>query len=251
MSGIEQDPLAAGRHPPFGFLKRPVSCADRLPGSPRHSGQRFVAGKLDDIRVDRGKGGRKFGGRQVGRHQHDLRCGRKSARELSEFRRARYLEGPRCSHDDVQADVVGTGMGRRQHTVFVTDAADLDCRRPVQRCDVCGHLTGGDEGSGGGAWIVRAHQRLTDECGVEAECPVSNDRGRVGDARLGDDKPIVRHERSQPLRSQRIDVERAQVAVVDANEPRLGRQGAHQFPLVVDLDERLQAEVEGLIDQRP
>ena len=54
-----------------------------------------------------------------------------------------------------------------------------------------------------------------------------------------------RDQAGQPFGCAQIDLESAQVAVVDADDPGAAGQGAHQFRQVMDLDQRRQAQVMG------
>ena len=99
--------------------------------------------------------------------------------------------------------------------------------------------------------IGRAHQGLADERRVEAQRPPAGDRGRVADARFGDDEAIVRHELAQAHRPLGVDRQRPQVAVVEADQAGTGRERPLELPLVVRLDERLQPKVQGGSDQAP
>ena len=90
-----------------------------------------------------------------------------------------------------------------------------------------------------------AHQVLADERRVEAERPPAAQQRRVADARLRDDEPVVRDVPPEPLGGRGVHDERPQVAVVDADEPRVGGERGIELAGVVDLDERLEPKVEG------
>ena len=74
-------------------------------------------------------------------------------------------------------------------------------------------------------------------------------RCRVADAGLGDDEPVVGDELAQPGRHLGIDLERAQVPVVQADDPRTARDGGRHLVGIVGLDERLEADLERALDQ--
>ena len=127
-------------------------------------------------------------------------CGRPAAEPPARARRASStasssVEAARRARDDVQADRIGAGREGREDPGRVGDAADLDERRPVLGREVLGQPAGGGEPGGCRGRIRRAHQGLADERRIEAERPPAGDRGRVADARLGDDEAILRHER--------------------------------------------------------
>ena len=146
-----------------------------LPGSPRDGGQHFVAGKLDDIGIDRGKGAASSAAASAVTSTTSGSAGRATGRS-GESGALRWLEGARCSARP------GSGRcSRRRHavsrhdTVLVDDAADLDCRLAVGGRESAGIRPAATKAAVAARRIVRAHQRLTDQCGVEAECPPSNE----------------------------------------------------------------------------
>ena len=98
--------------------------------------------------------------------------------------------------------------------------------------------------------VGRAHQRLADERAIEALRPPARDRGGVADAGFGDDETVVGDEVPKPAGALRIDDERSQVAVVDADEPRVGLERQPELALVVRLDERLETEGERPLHER-
>ena len=87
-----------------------------------------------------------------------------------------------------------------------------------------------------------AHQALADEDGAHADLRQTLDIVRAKDAALADDDAVARHQRRQRLGHGERDVEGAQVAVVDADEPGAEGQGALELAGVVHLDERVHAE---------
>ena len=106
-----------------------------------------------------------------------------------------------------------------------------------------------DEGADRGRWIGRADQRLADECAVEPERAPAGDRRGLADARLGDDQPVVGDVLAQPGCPLDVDVERPQVAVVEPDQAGATGERALQLALVVDLDERLETDLESALDE--
>ena len=151
--------------------------------------------------------------------------------------------------DDVEPDRVGAGGDRGKDALDVGDAADLD-ERPArdvgrivrrgpgrhERARGCGRIRGPDE-------------RLADERAIEPERAPARDGRRLADARLGDDQPVVRDELAQSRRALDVHVERPQVAVVEPDEPRPGRERGVELPRVVGLDQRLEADLERALDE--
>ena len=94
-------------------------------------------------------------------------------------------------------------------------------------------------GSGGG------HERLADEDGVVAGVGEAAGVGGVADARLGDLDDAVGDRRGHPRGPVVVDLERHEVALVDADQRGAALQGDLQLRLVVDLDEHVEAELDG------
>ena len=192
---------------------------------------------------------RQLGRRSVGGDCHDRR-GRRSAGEASRISVARYAasasgQAARRARHEVEADGVGAGTDRGQGAVRVGDAADLDQRLPRFRGHVVWHGTGGDEGTGRRGRVGRAHQRLADEGSVKPDRPPADQRPGLAHARFAHHQPVVGHQRPQSHALLRIDLESAQVAVVEPDQPGAGRQRGFEFALVVGLDQRLEAEFAG------
>ena len=167
-------------------------------------------------------------------------------RELGRLVEGQLARRPR---HEVEADGVGAGPDRGQHAVRIGDAADLHERSPRHLGRIGRRPAGGDEGTGGRGRVGRAHERLADERRVEPEGAPAGDDRRVADARLGDDDAVVGHQRAQAVGPGRVDVERAQVAVVQADEPGAGRERCLELALVMGLDEWLQPELDGTLDE--
>ena len=107
------------------------------------------------------------------------------------------------------------------------------------------HGTRGHVGTGRRGRLGRAHQRLPDEGGVKPDRPPADQRSRLAHARLADHQPVLRHKRSQSQAVLGVDREGAEVAVVQADEASVGGEGGLELALVVDLDQRLEAELAG------
>ena len=73
---------------------------------------------------------------------------------------------------------------------------------------------------------------------------------RAADAGLGDLDDRVGDERGQPAEDRAVDLERLEVAGVDADDAAAGVEGALQLDLVVDLDQGRHAQALGALDQR-
>ena len=159
-------------------------------------------------------------------------------------------ERARRARHEVQPDRVGAGANRGEDPVLVGDAADLDERHrrrgsPDRRARGRRRRTRGRRRAGSAA-------RISASPTSAASNPTARQRGDgrgVADAGLGDDEPVVRDELAEPDGTLRVDVERSQVAVVQADEPRVRRERALELALVVGLDERLQAELERPLDE--
>ena len=153
------------------------------------------------------------------------------------------------ARDDVEPDRVGPGGDRREHPRQVGDAADLDERSPGHVGRIVRHGTGSDERACRRGRIRRPHQGLADQRAVEPErAPAGDDRG-LADARFGDDQPIVRHLVAEASGAIDIHLQRPEVAVVQPDEPGVRRERAIELAGVVDLDERLQADLERTVDE--
>ena len=151
--------------------------------------------------------------------------------------------------DDVQPDRIGPGPDGGEDAVGIGDAADLHGRPARDVGRVVGLRTGRDEGPDGSGRIRCPDERLADERAIEPERPPAGDEPGLTDARFGDDEPVVGHELAQSRRLVDIDLERAQVAVVEPDQPGAAGQGAVQLARIVDLDQRLQADLERPLDQ--
>ena len=156
--------------------------------------------------------------------------GRGSARSRRRRRRSRRarparLGDPADLHERPAAVDRGIGAGRRVRACLHERRDPRTDRRRV---------------------VAAAHELLADERGVEAQRPPSAEDRRVADAGLGDDDAVGRDPLAQPVGEPLVDRQRPQVAVVDADDARVGRQGRVELAGVVRLDERLEAEVERL-----
>ena len=70
------------------------------------------------------------------------------------------------------------------------------------------------------------------------------------DAALADQEAVRRNQRGQPLGGFETGLEGAQIAVVDADQPRAQFQRALGLGLVMHLDQHVHAEFEGRVFQR-
>ena len=97
--------------------------------------------------------------------------------------------------------------------------------------------------------FARAHQRRTDEEGIDAA--VKADRRRR-DSTMPDSETSRRSgaRPRQPLGGREVDREIAQVAVVDADQRRAERQRAAHLGFVMNLDQRIHAEAPRFVDHR-
>ena len=109
---------------------------------------------------------------------------------------------------------------------------------------------GRDERACGGGRVIAPDERFADQRGVEPErAPAA--RSSPG-SRTPDSATTSRSSGTSSRRRRRaveIDVERPQVAVVEPDDPRRGSRAPLELALVVDLDERLEPELERLLDQ--
>ena len=206
------------------------------------------AAQLDRVGVEGAADPVQLVDRQVDGDRDDGRTltGRGDGPEVrGEGDRLAQLERSRRSGDQVQPDRVGAGPHRGLDAGPVGDAADLHERDPVEVRGVGGHPAGADERPRLGLGVGGAHERLADQRRVEAEGAPATDRRDVPHARFRDHQAILGHRRPEARRTFRIDGQRAQVAVVDPDQASRRRERGVQLPLVMRLDERFEAEVEG------
>ena len=71
--------------------------------------------------------------------------------------------------------------------------------------------------------IGLAHQRLADQEAARTRGGEAVEVGGVANPAFGDDDAVRRHLRRQPLGGAEIDLQRLQIAVVDADQPRVER----------------------------
>ena len=154
----------------------------------------------------------------------------------------------RPSHK-VEPDGVGAGPHRGEHPIGIGDPADLDERATGEVCRVIGGGAGRHERAGGRRRSGGADERLTDERAIEPERAPARHGRRLTDARLGDDQAVVGNELAEPPGAIDVDLERPQVAVVEPDKAGTGPQRPLQLALVVDLDERLQAQIRARVHQ--
>ena len=240
--GVEEEPLDAGIE--VGTAARHEVGDDRgrvgrlrgrevedLPGPSRdrpRGRDRFRATELDDVGIELGDDPFQALGRRVGGDRDDERTSTGAARGPREPGEGRGLvesELAGRARDDVQPDRIGPGPDGREDAVGVGDAADLHGRPPRDVGRIVGLRTGRDEGPDGGGRIERPDQRLADERPIEPERPPASDEPGLTDPRFGDDEPVVRDELAESCRLVDIDLERAQVAVVEPDQTGAGWRG--------------------------
>jgi hypothetical protein len=235
-----------------GLLRGEVDRLPRRPADPGDQLRRLVARELHGVGVQRGDDlGDSFLARVGGDGDDERRAAarRQGADDPPQLDRLVERELARCAGNEIQPDGIGAGPDRGEDAVGVGHAADLH-ERPVGGVCRIGRLaTGLDERGDRGPRVARPDERLADERGVEAHGPPAGDRRGVANTGLRDDDPVVGHEVAQPDRPLRVDVERPQVAVVEADQPRVRRERPLQLALVVGLDERLEADLQGTIDE--
>ena len=207
---------------------------------------------LDAVRIDGADQRGEVIGRRVGDDRDDLGPGSGRTGGADESRQdcgLGDLERPGRPGNEVQPDRVSPGTDRGERAVRIGHAADLHVRPAHDIGRVIRLAAGLNKGGGGCGRIGRAHERLADERTVEAMgTPTGNDLDSA-DAGLGDDQAIVRHEATQPIGQLGIDLEGAQIPVVDPDQSSIGRKGRVELLLVMGLDERLQAELQGARDE--
>src|SRR5437879_11660122 len=91
--------------------------------------------------------------------------------------------------------------------------------------------------------IILAQERLADEKRVEAGGAQTVNILTSFDSALGDFHDALRHQRRETFRRREIDVERAEVAVVDTDQSRATFDGSRELVVVMHLDERVAAEL--------
>ena len=96
---------------------------------------------------------------------------------------------------------------------------------------------------GRGGHVLLAHQAFADEKGVDPDRREPQAILVGEDATFGDDDPVLRDEPGEVLAHRERSLEIAQIAVVDADEPRLQRQGAGELMFVVDFDQHIHLEI--------
>ena len=106
-----------------------------------------------------------------------------------------------------------------------------------------------DEGACRGGRVRGPDEGLADERTIEPERPPAGHGRGLAHARFGDDEAVVRDELAESRCPLDVHVERPQVAVVEPDESRPGRQRAVELAGVVDLDQRLEADLEGALDE--
>jgi hypothetical protein len=101
----------------------------------------------------------------------------------------------------------------------------------------------------GSARIVSGDEGLTDQDGVSTLLRVHHDVGRTANAGLGDRDDAGRNRWGDPREGSRVNLERLEVARVDADDPGTGRQGPFELVVVMNLDKCGHAERLGAFDE--
>ncbi len=263
--GVEQQRVGAGSEPgaspvddlPGRMLGVPWvggRQVEHLPRPPRDRSRDrhgFVAAELDDVGVDGGHDGIEVRLRCVRGHGDDLDTVRTACAPGKPREGSRLIEAelPRRARDHVEADRFRTRGDRGEDAGLVGHAADLDPRSAGDVGGVGRGCTGGDERADRGCRVARTDERLTDECAIEAERPPAGHDRRLPNARFGDDQAVVGDELAQAARTVDVHLERAEVAVVEADQPGLRLERPIELAGIVDLDERLEADRERLVHQ--
>ena len=93
-------------------------------------------------------------------------------------------------------------------------------------------------------WAIRAHEGLADQDCVGAACADPAVVAGVADAAHVDRDAALRDALQSEFRGTRVDLERLEVARVDADDLGLGRQSDFDFARVGRFDYRCQAEAQ-------
>ena len=112
-----------------------------------------------------------------------------------------------------------------------------------------GAAPGSHERPNRGCRVRRPDERFADERAIEAERPPAGDDRGVPDAGFSDHEAIVGDELAQAAGAFDIDLERPEVAVVEPDESSVRRERPIELTCVVDLHERLKAELERRVDE--
>ena len=91
--------------------------------------------------------------------------------------------------------------------------------------------------------VGRSHERLADEKRLDAFRTQPRDVVRRANPAFGHEQPVVRNLRREPQRRFDRRLERAQVAIVDANQRCRNRERALELFLVVHFDEHVEIEL--------
>ena len=90
--------------------------------------------------------------------------------------------------------------------------------------------------------IGLAHQCLADQKAARTRGGEAVEVGGGADPAFGDDDAVRRHLRRQPFGGAEIDRQRLQIAVVDADQPRVESEGAVELGPIVHLDQHVEAD---------
>ena len=173
-------------------------------------------------------------------------------RRRSAWRPRASSRSARAAGHEVEADGVGAGADGGRQAGGLPDAADLHERlhghrpqdrrraRPARR-----RRPGWPRATRSAPGSVPLRMRSSPT--RAASKPSARQRRKVrgiAHARFGHHQAIVGDQRAQPLGRRWVDLERAQVAIVDTDETSVGGDGRCELPLVVRLHERLKAGLE-------
>src|SRR5438093_2651269 len=98
-------------------------------------------------------------------------------------------------------------------------------------------------------WVRSCHECFTNENGVHANATQAADIVAGEDTALRHYSASIRNDGAQALCCGEVNLERAQVAVIDADYHRASSEGAFHLRLVVHLDERAHRERTGSRDK--
>ena len=136
--------------------------------------------------------------------------------------------------------LAGFFAGFRRFAAFLATAYSAAALRSTAR----------QQGAGGGGNIGLPHQALADEDGRHAGRREPREVGRRVDAAFGDDNALARDLRRQPLADRERGLEGAQIAVVDADQPRFELQRALKLIFLMNFNQHVHAIGNGCIFDR-
>ena len=186
-------------------------------------------GQLDGVRIQRRHDlGDARSSPGVGDHDDDRGPGRRSrgARATRRSSTASLQGQPRgVPGREVEPDGVGPGPDAASTPSASVTPQIFTNGRPATFAGSSGSRPAATNERDGRGGIRRIASRAspTSAASNPSGAP-AGDRRRVADAGLGDDQPVVRDERPKPDRPLGVDLERPQVAVVQADQPGVRRE---------------------------